>query len=227
MLKIHNNEIIQHDFKFPLKALIYRMKPIEVVLSSYSGYLGNDKIEINIEIIKSNATLSTLGYTMVLELTTTGTVVNMNINLVSSVFHHVPHPLILGRLSKLQQCTVVNMDSNSSLVFLDSFVVGRIHMKESYDFTSLANKCYLFYEKKLVLLEKTFLDPKNINFRPFVAQGTLILINYHKSFQTIYSKELSITTSYVKFRNTSIGQIIRIGSYSSDYFWETIQNMVK
>ena len=226
MLQIKHNEIKKHNLEFPLKALIYKMKPLEIVLCSYTGYLGNDKMEFEIDVAHSDVILSTLGYTMVLEMTTIGSIINMNINLIASVLHNVPHPLILGKQSKLQQMTTIRMDCESSIVFLDSFVVGRVFMEENYDFICASNRCAVYYENELVVFEKTLLTPANILFRPFLIHGTLLLINYEKKFHSLYSKELSLAVSTVKYKDAVIGQIIRIGAQSSDYFWQTIQNMV-
>ena len=226
MLQIHNNQIKKHNLNFPLKSIIYKLVPLEIVLCSYSGYLGNDSIELTIDLVDSILILSSLGYTMVLERTTIGTVVKMNIDLLKSRLHMVPHPLILGRHSHLEQSTSIKMDSESSLVFLDSFVAGRVHMNESFEFLKLKSTLLLLYENELVLYEKTLVTPKDLKFRPFTVHGTLILVNFPKTFHSICTKELSIAVSSIKYKNSkSIGQIIRIGAKSSDYFWETMRNM--
>ena len=225
-LDVKNNEITKFDFEHPLKATILKLLPVSIVLSSYTGYMDDDNIELGIDLDHSNVKLISLGYTMVLSKIDSGMTVDLRIKMSDSVFEYVPHPLILGRSSRLSQITRIEMCDLSTLLYLDSFVIGRVHMKESFQFESLNTKCTLKINNELVLFEKSKLVPDNIEFRPFEVYGTLILVNYTKSFETVHTKELSLVANKINYQDKQIGQIIRIGALSSDFFWNTIQNMI-
>jgi len=161
-----------------------------IIMSASPGVMDGDVLNVNVH-VKEGAQLKlfTQSFNKVHPMKSgasqhTKAIVDKN-----AIFQYIPHPITPFKDAIFLAKNEIHLDKDSILIWGDIICSGRVHMKESFEFTSLHSITKIFRDKKLVFVDNQFLSPPSqpiqelLFFEGYTHQATLL-------FAASFAKEL-------------------------------------
>lgn len=114
-----------------------------------------------------------------------------------SAFSYVPHPIVPHRDSKFKSHTVAHLQKNCQFLLSEIITCGRKHSGEVFRFTYLQNLLEVYDQRKLLLKDNLFLQPKRLPLNTigqldgFTHQGVLVYISTGVEAADLYANEVA------------------------------------
>lgn len=163
-----------------------------IIMSASPGVMDGDVLNVNVHVKEmAQLKLFTQSFNKVHPMKSGASQHTQAIVDKNAIFHYIPHPITPFKDAIFLVKNEIHLDKDSILIWGDIICSGRVHMKESFEFTSLHSITKIFRDKKLVLVDNQFLSPSTqpvrelLFFEGYTHQATLL-------FSASFAKELKM-----------------------------------
>ncbi|WP_293944254.1 MULTISPECIES: urease accessory protein UreD [unclassified Sphingobacterium] len=132
-----------------------------IIMSASPGIMDTDHLHINVH-VKENAQLKLFTQSFnKLHPMKSGASQHTDVQVASGgIFHYIPHPVTPFKDSIFKATNHIHLAADAVLMWGDIISVGRIYMKEAFEFDRLHTQTKIFRAGKLAFIDNQLLSPK-------------------------------------------------------------------
>ncbi len=161
-----------------------------IIMSASPGIMDTDYLHIDVH-VKEDAQLKLFTQSFnKLHPMKTGAGQHTDVHVdAGGVFHYIPHPVTPFKDSIFKASNHIHLAEDAVLMWGDIISVGRIHMKEAFEFDRLHTQTKIFRNGKLSFIDNQLMSPKSqpiqkmLFFEGYTHQATFL-------FSALFAQEL-------------------------------------
>ncbi|MCW8310375.1 urease accessory protein UreD [Sphingobacterium sp. InxBP1] len=161
-----------------------------IIMSASPGIMDTDHLHIDVHVRReAHLKLFTQSFNK-LHPMKTGASQHTDVHVAEGgIFHYIPHPVTPFKDSIFKATNQIHLAGDAVLMWGDIISVGRIHMKEAFEFERLHTQTKIFRAGKLAFIDNQLLIPKEqpiqkmLFFEGYTHQATFL-------FSAVFAQEL-------------------------------------